>query len=157
MLAEGAPDVDLSRRARGRLDETRDAFSWVETGGTAVVRDPSGASRWWTFAGLRANTVLGESLGAVRLAGAREENLSIRLRDGTVAGDVKDRLAGLARATGADAAQDAFPARDDAVESLKFSACLPRALALRTLRARGSDRDAVRACARGPLRQVFLA
>lgn len=157
VLAEGAPGVDLSRRARSKLDETRDAFSWVEAGDTAVVRERSGASCWWTFAGLRANTVLGELLGEVRLAGAREENLSIRLRDGAGAGDVKERLAGLARAAGADAAQDAFPANDDAVESLKFAACLPRTLALRTLRARGSDREAVRACRREPLRQVVLA
>ena len=45
----------------------------------------------------RYDTVLGESLGAVRLAGAREENLSIRLRDGAGAGDVKERLASACR------------------------------------------------------------
>lgn len=43
---------------------------------------------------------------------------------------------------------------DDAVESLKFSACLPRALARRTLRERGADRAAVEACLREPMRQV---
>ena len=70
--------------------------------------------------------------------------------------DVKDRLAAAAGAPGA-AEDAAFPASDDAVDSLKFAACLPRALAARTLRERGSDRDAVRACRRDPIRQVVLA
>lgn len=150
VLADGAPDVELSRRARGRLAEIRGDFDWVDAAGTAVVRDAAGASRWWTFAGLRANTSLGEALGPLRRQGAREENLSIRLRDGAGADDVRRRLDG----EGAAAAR--VPVTDAAVESLKFSACLPPGLAGRTLRARGTDAEAVGACLREPVRHVVL-
>ena len=151
VLADGAPDVELSRRARGRLAEIRGDFDWVDAAGTAVVRDAAGASRWWTFAGLRANTSLGEALGPLRRQGAREENLSIRLRDGAGADDVRRRLDD----EGAAAAR-VFPVTDAAVESLKFSACLPPGLAGRTLRARGTDAEAVGACLREPVRHVVL-
>ena len=61
------------------LDEICEDFSWVDTTGTSVVRDATDVSRWWTFAGLRANTTLGELIGGLRPDTSREENLSIRL------------------------------------------------------------------------------
>ena len=87
-------------------------------------------------------------LGPLRLRRSREENLAIRLVDGATVDDVKGRLGD------ADAAGSAFPVTDAAVDSLKFSTCLPKALAYRTLRERGSDREAVRACLREPIRHV---
>ena len=152
VLDDGTIDIELSRRARSKLVEIRQDFSWVDTTATAIVRDTAGASRWWTFAGLRANTMLGELIGTHRLPTAREENLSIRLKDGTGAEDLKGRL----DQVDAEADDAVFPITDEAVESLKFSACLPRKLAERTLRARNSDRPAVRTCLREPIRQVTL-
>lgn len=152
VLAEGSFGVEASQRARIRLDEIRQDFSWVDATDTAMVRDRTGANRWWTFAGLRANTVLGELSGPLRLPTAREDNLWIRLRDGVGIEELKLRLH---RAT-SDATAGVFPIADDAVDSLKFSACLPRKLAARTLRQRGSDARGVRACLREPIRQVTL-
>lgn len=153
VLDEGTLEVTLSRRARTRLDQIRESFSWVDAAGTVLVRDRSGASRWWTFAGLRANAALGELIGTLRLPTYREDNLSIRLRDGVGVEELKRRL----DAVRAETTAGAFPATDDAVDSLKFSACLPRKLAVRTLRERSSDRDAVRTCLQEPMRQVILA
>ena len=152
VLAERSLGVEASRRARTRLDEIRRDFMWVDAADTAVVRDRTGTKRWWTFAGLRANAVLGELSGPLRVPTAREDNLSIRLRDGVGIEELKLQLHG---APG-DAMADAFPVADDAVDSLKFSACLPRQLAARTLRQRGSDTRGVRACLREPVRQVTL-
>ena len=152
ILDDGTLDIELSRRARTKLVEMHQHFSWVDTTATAIVRDTAGASRWWTFAGLRANTMLGELIGTHRLPTAREENLSIRLQDGTGAEDLKGRL----DQVDAEAQEAVFPVTDEAVEALKFSACLPRELAERTLRARNSDRPAVRTCLREPIRQVTL-
>ena len=152
VLDDGTIDIELSRRARSKLVEIRQDFSWVDTTATTIVRDTAGASRWWTFAGLRANTMLGELIGTHRLPTAREENLSIRLKDGTGAEDLKGRL----DQVDAEANDAVFPITDDAVDSLKFSACLPRGLAVRTLRERNSDRPAVRTCLREPIRQVTL-
>ena len=153
VLDDGTLDIELSRRARTKLVEMRQHFSWVDTTATAIVRDTAGASRWWTFAGLRANTMLGELIGTHRLPTAREENLSIRLKDGTGAEDLNGRL----DQVDAEANDAVFPITDEAVASLKFSACLPRELAERTLRARNSDRPAVRTCLREPIRQVTVA
>ena len=153
VLDDGTLDIELSRRARTKLVEMRQHFSWVDTTATAIVRDTAGASRWWTFAGLRANTMLGELIGTHRLPTAREENLSIRLQDGTGAEDLKSRL----DQVDAEAQEAVFPVTDEAVEALKFSACLPRELAERTLRARNSDRPAVRTCLREQIRQVTVA
>ena len=153
VLWEGTVGIDISRRARTRLDEIQEGFSWVEASGTAIVRDTTGAGRWWTFAGLRANMALGELIGTLRFPTTREDNLSIRLRDGVTVEELKGRLD-----DGPTDAEDAvFPVTDTAVDSLKFSACLPRELAVRTLRERGSDRDAVRTCLHEPIRQITLA
>ena len=150
VLTEGRLDVELTRRASARLDGIRDDFSWIDATGTAVVRDPAGAARWWTFAGLRANTTLGQLIGPLRQSRSREENLAIRLADGATVEDLKSRLGD------ADATGNVVPVTDAAVDSLKFSACLPRELAVRALRARGSDPGAVRACRGEPIRQVVL-
>ena len=153
VLAGNRLGVEISRRARSRLDEIRRSFPWVDAGSTAVVRDPAGASRWWTFAGIRANAMLGELIGTLRSPTARHANLSIRLRDGVAFEELKRRLDDAP----ADVTKCTFPVTDDAVNALKFSACLPRRLAVRTLQERGADRDAVRACLGEPLRQVTLA
>ena len=153
VLWEGTVGIDISRRARTRLDEIHEGFSWVEASGTAIVRDTTGAGRWWTFAGLRANMTLGELIGTLRFPTTRADNLSIRLRDGVTVEELKQRLDDVPT----DAEDGVFPVTDDAVDSLKFSACLPRGLAVRTLRERGSDRDAVRTCLHEPIRQITLA
>ena len=153
ILVEGSLEVDTSQRARTKLDELRRDFSWVDDRGTAIVRDPAGASRWWTFAGLRSNMVLGELAGPLRLPTSREHNLSIRLRDGVNAEELRARL----HDGPADAAESLFPVSNDAVESLKFSGCLPAELAARTLRKRGSDPRSVQRCLREPIGHVTLA
>ena len=153
VLDEGTLEVRLSRRARTKLDEIRGSFSWIDAAGTVIVRDTTGASRWWTFAGLRANTTLGNVIGTLRLPTTREDNLSIRLRDGVGVEELRRRL----DAATVEATQGALPVTDEAVDSLKFSACLPRELAARTLRVRGSDPGAVRTCFQEPIRQVKLA
>ena len=153
VLADGRVDAELSRRARRALDAVRDDFSWVAPDSTAVVDDGAGATRWWTFAGLRANTALGELLGPLRRQTSREGNLSIRLRDRTGVEEVRRRLARVDTA----AWEPAVPVADDAVDALKFSACLPRAIAVRTLRARSADGAAARTCAAEPIRGATLA
>ena len=153
VLVEGSLPVDISKRARTKLDELQQDFSWVDATGTAIVRDQAGASRWWTFAGLRANTALGQLTGPLRLPVSREDNLSIRLRDGVGIEELRRRVDDLPR----DTIADLFPVTTDATETLKFSSCLPEELALRTIRQRGSDVQGVRACLQEPIRSIALA
>lgn len=153
VLDEGTLGVRLSRRARTKLDEIRESLSWVDAASTAIVRDATGASRWWTFAGLRANITLGGLIGTLPLPASRDDNLSIRLRDGVGIEELRRRL----DAIDVETTEEALPITDEAVDSLKFSACLPRELAVRTLRQRGLDREAIRQCLEEPIRQVALA
>ena len=152
VLVDGNLDVELTRRARAKRDELRDAFSWVDSTGTAVVRDKAGNNRWWTFAGLRANTMLGELIGTLRLPKSREDNLAIRLGEGASVEDLTRTL----DHGDVDGEGNVFPVTDAAVDALKFSACLPRELASRTLRERGSDWNGVRTCRQESIRQVVL-
>ena len=73
VLAEGTLDIELSNRAGIKLDQVRQQFSWVDLDSTAVVRDSAGTSRWWTFAGIRANLMLGELIGRLRFPTLRED------------------------------------------------------------------------------------
>ena len=150
VLHEGTLDVALTERARAKLGKLRADFSWVDATSTAVVRDNVGTTRWWTFAGVRANTMLGQLVGPLRFGKSREENLSIRLVDDVAVDGLKKQL------DDADGKGNGFPVTDAAVDSLKFAACLPRELAIRTLRERGSDPEAVRTCLREPIRQIIL-
>ena len=151
VLVEGSLDIDVSKRARTKLDELRQNFSWVDTTGTAVVRDQTaGTNHWWTFAGLRANTALGQLTGPLRLPVSREDNLSIRLRDDVGVEDLRRRAGGQPT----DTIGDVLPVTADTAESLKFSSCLPEELALRTIRQRGSDAQGVRVCLEEPIRSI---
>ena len=154
VLVEGPLDIDVSKRARTKLDQLQQDFSWLDTTGTAVVRNPAaGTNHWWTFGGLRANTILGQLTGPLRLPVSREDNLSIRLRDGVGVDELRRRVGH----GPTDAIGDVFPVTTDAAESLKFSSCLPEELALRTVRQRGSDVQGVHACLREPSRSITLA
>ena len=153
VLVEGSLDIDVSKRARTKLDELQQDFSWVDAAGTALVHDQAGTSHWWTFAGLRANAILGELAGPLRVPASREDNLSIRLRDDVRIEDLRRRLDGLPGNTPADAS----PITPDVADSLKFTTCLPEKLALRTTRQRGSDAQGVRACLHEPIQSTALA
>lgn len=153
VLDEAKLEVELSARACSKLDEVCEEFAWVDSSGTAVVRDATGASRWWTFAGLRANSTLGEMIGGLRREASREENLSIRLADGAAIDDLKKQLDQVSL----EDRERAFPLTEEALDSLKFSLCLPRELARRTLRERGSDPQAVAECLSEPIRDVTVA
>ena len=153
VLVEESLRIDMSKRARMKLDELRQDFSWVDATGTAVVRDQAGASRWWTFAGLRANATLGELTGPLRLSASREDNLSIRLQDGVSIEELRRRLDDLP----GDATADILPISADVPDSLKFSSCLPDELALRTVRRRGVDVRGVRTCLHESIRHIALA
>jgi ATP-dependent Lhr-like helicase len=113
-----------------------------------VARGPADDLRWWTWAGYRANATLAATLARAGLAdpAQRVSPLFIRLR-----GDL--------RATAWPAAVRALgdhlrlPDVDDkAVAGLKFSAALPRGLAVATLATRLADFDHAAAVLAAPVR-----
>ena len=79
------------------------------------------------------------------------DNLSVTIQDGLEIGDLADSLAALPGLSD----DDFLPTIDaEAVSALKFSDCLPRAMATRMLEIRSSDLPAIRAVLAEPMRRV---
>lgn len=124
--------VILTERATAALADARVDFSFARPDGGSIVIDVTKA-RWWTWVGQRANSSLGDALGS--LAESRGDDLSIGLDPGRASSEaVLEQLVGLD--------PDALPAPSVAeqfAENMKFSDCLPLALALEVARQRLID------------------
>jgi ATP-dependent Lhr-like helicase len=141
VLRGADPDVELSARAIARLAAVREKFGWLGEGST-VERDGSG-SRWWTFAGSRANASLAAVLEAQAFS-ARADGVSVTV----------DSVIGVAeaRACAGLLAEGVGPPVDvAALEGLKFSALLSPGIAAEVLEARLADASRARRLAEGPV------
>jgi len=130
-----AVPATLTRRAVAALAAVRDeGIGWVHPGGTVISR-AGDDMRWWTWAGFRANATLRATLGGVADRKQSADDLSIRLRTdlrpqtwSATVSELRDRLC--------------LPEiHDRALAGLKFSAALPRHLAVATLATRLADLD----------------
>lgn len=149
VLLGARPEAELTERAVTALEGLSGDFSWLRPSGTTLVADPEGRWRWWTFGGLRANAALASGLSRAGFE-CREDNLGITLRDAGFGPDVERSIAALAAA---DTPPRAI-VTDEAVEGLKFSACLPSDVARRVVERRAADDVGVRAVLDGPFRAV---
>jgi ATP-dependent Lhr-like helicase len=107
----------------------------VQAGATCLVSTAEQGSRWWTFAGWKANLALGEALAPLRQGVSGFDDLGIAL----------DRQVNLSEIGEALRSQvPAMPAVNDrALEGLKFADCLPKDLAAQVLAQRLLDSDSV--------------
>jgi ATP-dependent Lhr-like helicase len=146
VLAGAEVPVSLTRRAAAVLAGLRsDGVGRVHPGELVVSRG-DGDLRWWTWAGYRTNATLKATLGEVADETQRVGDLSIRLRADlrpaswrSVLDAVRDRLQ--------------LPEVDEkALAGLKFSAALPRQLAVATLATRLANLDHARAVLAEPVR-----
>ncbi|MCP9485025.1 MAG: DEAD/DEAH box helicase [Gaiellaceae bacterium MAG52_C11] len=131
----------LTRRGSETLDRLREEFWWADNSTTSLVRSEDGTKRWWTFAGLRANADLSESLAEL-VRGTRScDNLSIQLADAATVPEIETALrsrSGGGTATTGSSLHD-LP---------KFAECLPRDLAALTVADRYADPASVEMCLR---------
>lgn len=127
-----------AERAEGALP-LRLAFS-------LVVRQRGGDLRWWTWAGLRANATLATTLSEVVDPAFGFDDHQIRLRE--------DLTRESWRTATADAAERlCLPeVSEKALVGLKFSAALPKRLAIATLAARMADLPGVASVLAAPSR-----
>jgi ATP-dependent Lhr-like helicase len=128
VLLGAEPKVTLSQRASDALPRLRSEHAdAVREDGLVLRRRPSGGSRLWTWAGLKANATL---LAGLDLDPAGAENESVLLPEGVGPSEVKSVDVGV------------VPQLDaEAVKALKFSVALPEELASRTLGERLADPD----------------
>lgn len=142
LLGSDPAGVELSARARTRLEALRSEWSArVSADATHLVHDGK-RLRWWTFAGAKANAVLSAALSAVvptLLEDAGVTNLSISLRSDATAASVQ---AGLreAKASFGPGLETVVPdVNPNALRKLKFAELLPPELARETLGTRTAE------------------
>ena len=145
--------ITVSRRAASALAEQRSERLWVKTGTTAVVTDESGRTRWWTFAGGRANLWLAAAIAPLRTQVSAVDGLSIALDQGATAAAVRNLL----DAADWDALTLADWVSDEAVEQLKFADTLPHELAIAEVTERLRDDASRSAAASEPVMGVTYA
>ena len=152
VLLGARPDgVVLTKRAQEALAALEiDLAPRVDLDRTVLLHDED-KTRWWTWAGGRANAVLSAALEEVDPslldAEATYTNESIPLRTDAGAGELTAAL-DLARARhglGLNSVSPAITRR--AIQDLKFAELLPEELAIRTLASRLSDHEGARTAA----------
>jgi ATP-dependent Lhr-like helicase len=155
VLAGRDPDVQISRRARAGLAELRAEQPFAAHGSefsTSLVRQGSAAVAWWTFAGLAANRALASGLADMADPGAPVTDLALPLRPGVSTGQLRHVLESRRERLLATPP----PVDDQVIESLKFSAAIPRELARDTISRRLADNKAVQETLDAPLNAVTV-
>jgi ATP-dependent Lhr-like helicase len=140
LCRENTPEY-LSQRARRELESLREDFSWCNSRGTAVIREASGKAKWWTFGGLLANAAIADRLKREGLEVGQADNFGIPIDAQSQVGNVEHLVAGI---RGTDPAEIVMPVDGAAIDNLKFSACLPPAIARKMLQGRMTDALAIR-------------
>src|SRR5674536_310091 len=116
---------------------------------------PSGQSRWWTWAGGRANSVLATALSQVEPGLVDElsqyDNRHVKLPGTATPAAVASAVARARDRFGADLAGAEPKVSDEALKQLKFAELLPPDLASHTLGARSADHDGARLLLQRPV------
>lgn len=123
--------VTLSQRAASTLGQLRDEFRWVKPDTTTLATTSRG-TRWFTFAGLRANKAIAAQLGH-RLDSGQIDNLGIPIDSAVTLAELNTFRAGLSLTVVTPA--DEF--------SVKFGETIPDGLLEAMATSRSSDATAV--------------
>lgn len=135
--------VELTKRAHQKLEELRAELADRIDHDRTVLLHSSGETRWWTWAGSRANAVIWAAIDEVapHLCDpvSTFTNDHLVLRSDTSAAELREALLLVGGRFGADLASVVPEVSERAIQDLKFSDMLPSDLAIRTLAARLSD------------------
>lgn len=147
VLATGELQGIPSKRALETLEGLREELAWLDDASTAVVRSSNG-TQWWTFGGLRVNSMLAFALGDLVDAPTTQDNLALPLKGGVAAEHIEKKLRGI------DANSIRTPVPDAQLEELKFGSCIPRSLTEDMLARRADDTTGLLAVVAEPIRTV---
>jgi ATP-dependent Lhr-like helicase len=147
LAAETAlPEGALTKRAEKALTDARLEYQWLDPLKTTVRNNADGTLEWWTFAGAKANACLAATLRSGGVEVRRFDNFSVTFGDGSLAAV----SAGIERVRSGEWPAQLPPITDEALDGLKFSACLPGPLARSVLQRRAMDPVAVEWVRRTP-------
>lgn len=137
VLLGETPDVKVSRRAEARLASLRGELTTTVDADGVVLLEGDAGSQLWTWAGWRANETLIAAFGV----DATSDNYRLNLPAGVGVHEIR-----AARVEGA------LPlVSPEAVDGLKFSAALPREMAVAALAERNADRRGAAAVGTAPI------
>ena len=129
------PPVDISRRASSGLARLRDDQAGTVDGSGFVLVCEGNSTRWWTWAGTRANASLAAALSAAGVEDPTSDHAHVRSAATFVAAEIQsaaDLLSG--------EAPPQPPIDRQALEGLKFADALPPEVARAALAERMTDR-----------------
>jgi ATP-dependent Lhr-like helicase len=144
------PGCALSRRASARLQEIRERLDFVDGSSMPVVRDATGRTTVWTFAGDRANAMLAGALRAGGMSVVSADGLALVVRNA----DASAVAAAIDRVDPTSARPEMPPGL---AAELKFSECLPPQVAAAVVEGRLSDHAALDEALRRPRRVIMVA
>jgi ATP-dependent Lhr-like helicase len=130
-----------SVRARKQIAQIRDDFNWLSPdAATTVLFNANGESAWWTFAGIGANASLAAALAAATQGRVSHESFSMTIEQHLRSSEIEQAIQHLRQRN----VDELMPSIDErALQSLKFSDCLPKELALQILQKRLHDQMGV--------------
>ena len=150
VLAGEELGATLSKRGEEQLTQTRSEFPWLTPESTHLVRSSNDRLLWWTFAGLFANSAIAEAIRDRNVRVGKVDNFVIALD----ADAPRERLdTALEEVRALDGTRLRTPVSDRAVSELKFSECLPSALARKVLSERMTDTSGVQATLQRPFQR----
>lgn len=143
LLGARPEGVGFTARATSRLSGLADELgNRVSETGTVLLHE-AGTTRWWTWAGGRANAVLHAALEGVSSGlldpDATVTNDHIALQPNSTAGELRAALALATERFGTDLRGIEPTITKRAIQDLKFGDLLPEDLAVRTLASRFAD------------------
>lgn len=144
----------LSGRAETRLEVLRSQYAQQVDPASTVVAKIDDRTRWWTFAGGRANQLLAAALGEVApdlMDDWVTTNYAVSLRSDATAAAVSMAMREAKSQFGEGLELIEPEVSEQAVKKLKFHEMLPPRLAVSTLAARAADHSAVRKLLHEPI------
>jgi BREX system ATP-binding protein BrxC/D len=151
VLATNDDRACWSNRARQQIEELRNEFAWLDHDGTVICRSENGGTKWWTFAGVRANATLAYELSQETRTRVTYDSFAVTFEPHLSADAVEQAL--LKLRTG-DVSKMRPAVNEQAISGLKFAECLPHDLAARVLESRLRDPAAVENTLRQPKRFI---
>lgn len=138
-------DGHVTRRGAVKLEEVRGEYEWASEGRTTLVRDVTRSrSRWWTFAGARANRAIAAQLDAAGLATMAVDDLGIGLRSSPPIDELERARADVDPSTGTEIDRRR-------IAEVKFASCLADDDVVGMLEARNRDVSGVVTAAAEPV------
>jgi ATP-dependent Lhr-like helicase len=136
LLAGDEDGATWSRRTRQQIHDIRQTYIWLDAHSTVVVRDQNEPAEWWTFAGTGANAALAHELSQATQSAVDHDSFTLTFESHVSRQTIEQALREL---RAGDVSRMRVAVDDQAMEGLKFSACLPHELALDMLQNRIRD------------------